>query len=108
MQVSVSIRVAGDAPGDFQDFDVALSDVALAKVLFDFNVTADKRVMALKALSAAQIQMMLDHQSAETAAGAPSKAGAIVRAARIRAAAVAITQVELTQMPLVKSLFAKA
>lgn len=93
---------------------VGVGDVALDKVLFDFNVTGDPRVTILKALSAAQIQMMLDHQTAEKA---PAEAAATpeekasknnIKQARMRAASVAITQTELTQMALVKALFAKA
>lgn len=82
---------------------VVVSDLALDKVLFGFNVTDDPRVTALKALSAAQIQMMLDHQAQQNNEG-----GGEPRHARARAASIAITQTELTQMALVKALFAKA
>lgn len=88
---------------------VLVSDRALDKVLFGFNVTDDLRVTVLKALCAGSIQMMLDHQaSLKPATGPTSGTDEEVRQARLRAAAVAITQMELTQMALVKALFAKA
>lgn len=87
---------------------IAVGDVALAKVLHRFNVTDDPRVTVLKALSAAQIQMMLEHQAAEKDAPAGGSDTPEIHQARMRCASIAITLVEGAQMALVKSLFALA
>jgi hypothetical protein len=104
-QVSVEIRIGGEV-----EERIVLGERARKKVLAHFNPSEDARVTALKALSAAQIQMMLDHQLAQSRVGnSPATSGAdkALADARGRAAAIAITQAEITQMCLVKSLFAE-
>lgn len=107
MTVVVSIKVT-EGDKTFERY-ITLGDRALKKVLSKFNPSEDGRVTALKALSGAQIQMMLEHQDEqarkpiETANPVPGE----ISMARSRAAAVAITQAEITQMCLVKSLLAE-
>jgi hypothetical protein len=109
MDVIVSVSVL-DGANSF-NCQVKVGDRALKKVLSRFNPSEDGRVTALKALSAAQIQMMLDHQNDQRriANGAlPVSEESDLANARSRFAAIAITEAEKTQMCLVKSLFAEA
>lgn len=109
MTTMITIHHVADGTGAEFRKDITLSQVALDKVLFDFNVTADPRTTALKAICAGAIQMMLEHQDAQRVAPPVEPTGGdLVRAARGRGAAIAITLVEGAQMALVKSLFAKA
>lgn len=105
MTTIVTIHHANGVGDEAKMFDqnIAVGDAALAKVLFDFNVTGDARVTMAKALMAASIQLMLDHQ--EETKKEPDQ---VIRNARMRAASVAITQLEITQMCAVKAFFAKA
>lgn len=77
--------------------EIALSNQALDKVLFDFNPTSNGRVATIKTLHAALIETMLDLQAAED-----------VTPAQKRVAAMAISDLEKVQMLCVKALFAKA
>jgi hypothetical protein len=80
---------------DFSEY-VTCTYPALNAVLFDFNPAGSHDVTTIKALSAALIQKMRDHQAK---AGTPPE--------QKRVAAIAITQMELTQMAAVEALFAR-
>lgn len=77
--------------------EIAVGDVAQAKVLRKFNVTGDNRVDATKVLCAALIQQMLDLQASANGNQAIG-----------RTAAMAITDLEKVQMLCVKANFAEA
>lgn len=95
MTTIVSIKtVDGDTE---KDWKILVGDVALAKVLRKFNVTANVEVDATKVLCAALIQQMIDLQAS---AGGNQFIG--------RNAAMAITDLEKVQMLCVKANFAEA
>lgn len=105
MTTMITIHHVADGTGAEFRKDIILSQVALDKMLFDFNPTSDERTTALKAICAGAIQMMLDHQEALKSDG---ETRVDIKVARSRGASIAITLVEGAQMALVKSLFAKA
>jgi len=92
MNVKITVDVDSGQTGAQQAVEV--SQTALNAVLFDFNPSADNRVVRIKALHGALITEM----EAVRAAGTPAQA---------RCASIAITELEGTQMRAVKALFAK-
>ena len=102
MTTTVMITTIRDDGTPF-GFEIAVGDVAQAKVLRKFNVTADAKVDSTKVLCAALIQQMLDLQVASKAEADPHKGGAIARTA-----AMAISDLEKVQMLCVKANFAEA